>query len=279
MNVSTLLRGTLAAGAFLLFGATAQASYYVRPMVIIGDEVIDGYVADGPTSSSQHFTTDYESTVDLSNGTVKSYLNTQGPGSYAQVVGTFGDQIIFSPNAVGTTADVSFDFDGRIMADAPLLNGAALPQLGLLATLYVYEAGSGVNYLNYGAAQFDPFAVVSQSMFLSFNPEAAFDEIINDGLFGSFTIGSGSYDIFTGLSIFALTQQNPINVEMDFLNTGTFGIRTDPGVTFTSASGVLLTGVTSAIPEPATWAMMITGFGLVGATVRRRRQSRPVVTA
>lgn len=25
------------------------------------------------------------------------------------------------------------------------------------------------------------------------------------------------------------------------------------------------------IPEPATWAMLITGFGLVGATVRRRR--------
>ena len=28
----------------------------------------------------------------------------------------------------------------------------------------------------------------------------------------------------------------------------------------------------SAIPEPATWAMMITGFGLLGATMRRRRK-------
>lgn len=27
----------------------------------------------------------------------------------------------------------------------------------------------------------------------------------------------------------------------------------------------------SAVPEPATWAMMITGFGLVGAMLRRRR--------
>jgi hypothetical protein len=25
------------------------------------------------------------------------------------------------------------------------------------------------------------------------------------------------------------------------------------------------------VPEPATWAMMITGFGLAGAAMRRRR--------
>ena len=29
--------------------------------------------------------------------------------------------------------------------------------------------------------------------------------------------------------------------------------------------------VASAVPEPATWAMMITGFGMLGATLRRRR--------
>jgi hypothetical protein len=29
----------------------------------------------------------------------------------------------------------------------------------------------------------------------------------------------------------------------------------------------------SAIPEPATWAMLITGFGLAGASLRRRRQT------
>jgi hypothetical protein len=36
---------------------------------------------------------------------------------------------------------------------------------------------------------------------------------------------------------------------------------------------VLLDGVsmTSAVPEPTTWAMLITGFALVGAASRRRR--------
>jgi PEP-CTERM motif len=30
------------------------------------------------------------------------------------------------------------------------------------------------------------------------------------------------------------------------------------------------TGVTGAVPEPASWAMMLTGFGLLGAVARRR---------
>jgi hypothetical protein len=33
----------------------------------------------------------------------------------------------------------------------------------------------------------------------------------------------------------------------------------------------------SAVPEPATWAMMIAGFGLMGSALRRRRQLAPVV--
>lgn len=31
--------------------------------------------------------------------------------------------------------------------------------------------------------------------------------------------------------------------------------------------------ITSAVPEPATWAMMITGFGLAGTVLRRRRKA------
>ena len=33
------------------------------------------------------------------------------------------------------------------------------------------------------------------------------------------------------------------------------------------------------IPEPATWAMMITGFGLIGGAIRRRRSTATIVTA
>ena len=33
------------------------------------------------------------------------------------------------------------------------------------------------------------------------------------------------------------------------------------------------------IPEPATWAMMLTGFGLIGGAIRRRRSTATIVTA
>jgi len=35
----------------------------------------------------------------------------------------------------------------------------------------------------------------------------------------------------------------------------------------------LVLGLTPAVPEPATWAMMILGFGLIGFTMRRRQQN------
>lgn len=34
-----------------------------------------------------------------------------------------------------------------------------------------------------------------------------------------------------------------------------------------------------AVPEPATWAMLVAGFGFVGSALRRRRQSASAVTA
>lgn len=48
--------------------------------------------------------------------------------------------------------------------------------------------------------------------------------------------------------------------------------------TTATAFGPALDGVSvAAVPEPATWAMMIFGFGLVGAAMRRRRSGTPVL--
>jgi hypothetical protein len=46
------------------------------------------------------------------------------------------------------------------------------------------------------------------------------------------------------------------------------------GAALDDASDIRLGGITNAlVPEPATWAMMIAGFGGVGWSVRARRRS------
>jgi len=60
----------------------------------------------------------------------------------------------------------------------------------------------------------------------------------------------------------------------DALNTAAINFILPGNVTFTSTSGAFLSQAQpilgGAVPEPATWAMMLSGFGLAGVVLRRR---------
>jgi hypothetical protein len=63
----------------------------------------------------------------------------------------------------------------------------------------------------------------------------------------------------------------------DFSHTVTASYAGPQGATTLSASGlfpgtVALNGAPAAVPEPGTWALLIGGFGLSGAALRRRRR-------
>ncbi|QDZ08977.1 PEP-CTERM sorting domain-containing protein [Sphingomonas panacisoli] len=76
---------------------------------------------------------------------------------------------------------------------------------------------------------------------------------------------------------------------VDFFNTAKVtGVNVSAGGSLASASGALspLPGggygypaAVSGVPEPATWAMMIMGFGLIGAAMRRRHATPLVLAA
>jgi hypothetical protein len=57
------------------------------------------------------------------------------------------------------------------------------------------------------------------------------------------------------------------NSSAPVFQTGTFNVSTNPN---NSPDNFIVT-VSNAVPEPATWAMMIAGFGLVGGAMRRRK--------
>jgi len=70
---------------------------------------------------------------------------------------------------------------------------------------------------------------------------------------------------------------NPTNVDTSVFyrfDAGTTGI-TSFTLNFAASSNAVLfqTGVPSPTPEPAAWAMMLGGFGLLGTAMRRRRRT------
>lgn len=58
----------------------------------------------------------------------------------------------------------------------------------------------------------------------------------------------------------------------DFGNTLNFNWILPEDLAYTSESGTFLSGPISSVPEPASWVMMILGFGLVGLTLRAPRR-------
>lgn len=94
----------------------------------------------------------------------------------------------------------------------------------------------------------DPFQVAS----------GPFAPLNFDGLGARSTLGGLAASAFSAITV----KNNPDGVP------GGSGTRVD------TLGSVTVPGV---VPEPATWAMLIGGFGLVGAAMRRRRAGRPRV--
>ena len=106
------------------------------------------------------------------------------------------------------------------------------------------------------------------------------------GQIGGVTQGESSFFGFfqngvvtwQGDSVIDFGQYGKLNIHLDdaVFNEGSWWSLNDGKRygDFITADFTLTPGpIGSAVPEPATWAMMITGFGLAGAAIRRRRNT------
>lgn len=145
---------------------------------------------------------------------------------------------------IGLGKEASFDFS--------LIWASVLPLENFSSLITIKNVGTG------GSASFDPEAIPDNSVIDISDELYSFQnsEFLGFGfLNGGAGIGDIDYDKNTN-STYLITWTGqassfaPRTVEI-VLNQGT--------------------GFTSAIPEPSTWALMIIGFGGVGAMLRRKR--------
>lgn len=87
-------------------------------------------------------------------------------------------------------------------------------------------------------------------------------------LYSDVPAAPGTFDAFENLHAFSATGS-------DFFQTGTNTL-TFQVVDYGQPTGLLVTNLTGSVPEPATWALMVLGFGMVGFGLRYRRQNSTV---
>ncbi|WP_332769656.1 PEPxxWA-CTERM sorting domain-containing protein [Phenylobacterium sp.] len=182
--------------------------------------------------------------------------------------------VIASPVDTPPPADqfVIYDFDGYVAPGYTLtLSGAAGTfdgSLGLFPGVAAPPPGTTTNYLAIragGAATLDTPLISAVSVYIG-SPDA-YNAIRFIGL-------NGFDETLTGAALAggAFNGDQTIGRRMTY----NFGSDRVTKVIFYSTGNSFELdniAVATAVPEPATWAMMIVGFGLMGAAVRRRRQT------
>jgi hypothetical protein len=130
---------------------------------------------------------------------------------------------------------------------------------GTIAALRVFKANT-YNFTFTTTGKFDVLVQMQASAFKPSVPQLLAFSLFK-GVPGSGVFVTNSGAPITGPAIDTILQAGQYYVQID---SSTLINKGDEFVT----GGLTL----SAVPEPATWAMMITGFGLLGLAARRRRE-------
>ena len=207
-----------------------------------------------------------EARADLTKGTLHAYASMLGgpTGDDASASAEFYDSLIFTmPTGVTSkTIRLNWLIDGNFQVGPSIGDSfsGALVQSSVQLSPAGYEPSSpeqeGRLIYQGGPAISGPFSLSHYADIVVF-PDI-------------------TYFIKAHLAVLAASGGNAPQAIADFSHTAALDFDLPDGVSFTSGSGALLSA-SSAVPEPASWAMMILGFGLIGSSMRRcQRVALPV---
>ena len=178
-----------------------------------------------------------------------------------------------SPAAVGAFANLYFDLNPTFGDGSDL--GFELGGSGATATATAFIPGRN------GAAGFS--TPISSSLFNIFsttvNGLTNLEFRLDNSLFTSFIAGLNYYGPGDGFS------DGDTYAQQTFESTQT--LRLSQSLSYSVAGGALtgtdrlgsfsVAATTGSVPEPATWGMMLLGFGVMGVSLRRRKRTNALM--
>lgn len=205
---------------------------------------------NGPNLTTQI----HSSKTDLQNNQTVVYGSTASGGQSADVMFTANTAVNITDNGAGfaSISNASASPFTQLIIDPTASNFSALQfSLQLVDAGYVF-----IDYTLAGSTTF-------MSALLGTNP---FQQ--NGKTLADYQI---SGDIFSSIRITTCTLA--IQCTANAIET-LGGTGTGTGIFLEKQNSINLSSQTSPVPEPATWAMMLFGFGAMGASLRRSRRRR-----
>ena len=224
--------------------------------------------ADLKTASLHLYAADSDRTGNCSSGTV--------PCGYAQASGTLNDTLHFTVAGATamtiTTVQARFTLEGSMIHTGSTVDTPDSGYAEIYGTLHFGGTPSRFDLISDSTSGYATRASldnypsgISPS---TWTTNAAHTSNVSNF---TFTLNGASGDANFYLDASLLCDRG---YTCDFSNTAKFALILPAGVSFTSDSGVFLAGgaPVGGVPEPASWALMVAGFGIVGTAARRRRR-------
>lgn len=219
-------------------------------------------------------------------------------------IGNWASAAIFEPDTgsaglVSGSATLSFTSRNPEMADLALpsqtidfagtVTAPAVAELAKHGGAGVFSGAGGLYTLDLGSFQAGAGAVGTELAVLNTVLGSAFSETLGGSFMLTGDLGYGfAGEPFSGLAGGGSAIGNWLTFDPGALAAGTYsGALTFNGYSrYAGLDDLVLAPIrvnfsatVTAIPEPATWVMLLTGFGAAGAAMRRRGPARPAAAA